>query len=124
MSDDNETLRTRLQDAQQQADGNAPAFAVVFAAAERRARRKRRARITAVAAAAVVATLAIAMLPDQPDEFSYVDMNELTATTNWIAPSDSLLPEHRFDIYTELPRLFDRTDVIDTSTESNDGALL
>ena len=124
MSDDNETLRTRLQDAQQKADGHAPAFGVVFAAAERRAGRKRRTRVMAVAAAAVVATLAIVMLPDRPDEFSYVDLNELTATTSWIAPSDSLLPEHRFDIYRELPRLFDQIDATDTSTESNDGALL
>ena len=121
MNNEDETLGKMLQRAQREADGTAPDFAVTFTAAQSRATSRRRFQYTAVAAAAVVAAIALGLLPAQKDEFTYVDVDELTATTQWSAPSDSLLPQHRFDIYRELPRLFEAMDV---STDSDGGTLL
>ena len=121
MSKEDEMLGDMLQRAQREADGTAPDFAATFAAAEDRAARRRRLQYTAVAAAAVVAVIAFGLIPAQKDEFTFVDLDELTATTQWSAPSDILLPQHQFDIYRELPRLFEATDV---STDSDGGTLL
>lgn len=95
----------------------APSFDSVFAAAERQADTKRINWSLGIAAAALVAVLTIALMPAENDEFIYLDVEELAATTLWSAPSDSLLPEHQFDIYREMPRLFE-------STEPDGGALL
>lgn len=99
-------------------DDAAPPFAEVFAAAEKRVRSRRRRRFAGAGAAAVVALVALSLQPDkQHDEFIYLDVEELAASTSWSAPSDSLLPKHQFDIYQEIPRLFE-------STEPDGGALL
>lgn len=87
-----------------------PSFDSVFAAAEQQVRARRRGRVIGVVAAAMVAVLTIALLPAGKDEITYLDVEELAATTLWIAPSDSLLPEYQFDIYREMPRLFESTD--------------
>jgi hypothetical protein len=105
-----------LHRAQRQADGEAPSFEAVFAAAESQARGRRRLRFAGLTAAAI-AVLAFGLLPTEEDEFTYVDVEELKATTYWIAPSDSLLPVHEIDIYRELPNLFE-------STEPDGGTLL
>jgi hypothetical protein len=105
MNNNDRILRTTLQKVQRQADGPAPEFDRVFA----------------TAAVAAIALLGIGLLPTEKDEFTYVDVEALVATTYWSAPSDFLLPEHQFDIYREVPRLFESTDV---STESDAGALL
>ncbi len=117
MNNDDETLRSMLQPRQQAADRAAPSFDAVFAAAEDQLRRTSRKRYLGLAAAAAVAALAIALLPANEDEFTYVDLDELTASTSWSAPSDSLLPQHEFDIYRGLPRLIE-------STDTDEGALL
>ena len=119
MHREEQALRATLQQAQRFADGQAPEFEQLFAAAERQARRRRKANITGIAAA--LAVLALGLLLNSEDEFIYVDVDELTATTQWSAPSDSLLPAHQFDIYRELPRLMESLPV---STESDEGALL
>ena len=106
---------------QQQADGRAPDFERVFAAAQQRVRRTRQRTLLTAAAAAAIAGLAIASFQVQQDEFVTVDREELVATIFWSAPSDSLLPEHQFDIYQGLPRLIDS---IETSTKHDEGALL
>jgi hypothetical protein len=121
MSKEDEIPGDMLQRNQRDADGTAPDFARTFAAAEGQVASRRRLRYTAVAAAAFVAMIALGLIPAQENEFTYVDVDELTATTQWFAPSDSLLPKHQFDIYRELPRLFEATDV---STESDGGTLL
>lgn len=109
-------IRQAFRQHQQTAE-SAPAFDKVFAAAMRRSRAARRSRYLGLAAAAVVAAVAISLLPVQEEEMIYVDLEELVATTQWSAPSDSLLPEYQFDIYREMPRLFE-------STEPDGGTLL
>ena len=113
MSDD--VLRQRLKIAQQAADGEAPTFAEVWANAE-----SQRSPVRALAAASAIAAIAITVLlfsAEDPVETFYVDLDELQASTSWEAPSDSLMPEHRFDIFHELPELFE-------STGDDEGALL
>jgi len=41
----------------------------------------------------------------------------LLGTTGWSAPSDSLMPDHQFDIYQDIPVLIE-------STETYGGTLL
>ena len=118
MSDD-EILRLAVQKSQQEIDGKAPDFKTIFAAAERQSRARQRVHLVGLAAAAAVVALSLLLV--QEDEFIYVDVEQLTATTSWSAPSDSLLPEHQFDLYRDLPRLFESTDV---STNTDEGALL
>lgn len=99
-------------------DGDAPPFARVFAAAEQQVRSSRQKRLAGAGAIAVIVLVLLSLRPgDQADEFIYVDLDELSASTSWTAPSDSLLPEYQFDIYREIPRLFE-------STEPDGGALL
>ena len=119
MSDDDRRLRKVLRQGQAQSDGAAPDFATVFAAAERQMRTRHWPKYSGYTAAATITVMAmaIALLPGNEDKFIYVDVDELAATTSWSAPSDSLLPNHQFDIYRDLPRLFE-------STNSNAGALL
>lgn len=117
----NETLGTALQDLQRQADGQVPGFEAAYAAAEGRSRARYRMRFTGLAAAAAIAAIALTLLPDQQDEFTYIKLEELTSTTSWSAPSDSLLPQHQFDLYRELPGMFESTDM---STNTDEGALL
>lgn len=121
MNNEDQVLGEMLQRVQRESDGLAPDFAMTFAAAQDRAASRRRLQYAAVAAVALVAVIALGLIPAQEEEFTYVDVDELTATTRWSAPSDSLLPQHQFDIYRELPRLFEATDV---STDFDGGTLL
>lgn len=119
MTDSDMKLREALREAQQNAEsGHAPAFDRVWAAATVRARtmRRRRAVVGSVAAAAV-AVFAVALLMPGGIEPQFIDAEELLGTTSWSAPSDGLLPEHRFDIYEDIPVLIE-------STETYGGALL
>ncbi|MEL7187083.1 MAG: hypothetical protein AAFN50_11725 [Pseudomonadota bacterium] len=117
MTSDEQKLRERLRAAQQRADGEAPAFDATWVAAERR--RNKRPATGAAVAAGIVALIAVAMLSiaPQPEALNLVDVEELVASTTWVAPSDSLLPQHRFDIFQELPELLE-------STGSEEGTLL
>lgn len=121
MNDNDGILRTRLQNLQQQIDGEAPDFNTIFEVAERQSRVRHRVQLTGLAAAATIAVVALGLLSTQEDEFIYVDVEELTATTQWSAPSDSLLPQHQFDLYRDLPGMFESTDM---STNTDEGALL
>lgn len=111
MSNEDAGLRAALQQSQSHADGAVPGFDGVWAAAEGKALvvgyRK---RFAGLAAAAVVAVLAIGLLPSPDEQFQYVDIEELMASTSWSAPSDSLLPVHQFDIYREISGLFESTE--------------
>ena len=121
MSDDDQTIRQSLRQAQEAADGVAQDFATVFNSAERQIRSRSQKRYLGLAAAAVVMAVVLSLIPSRKDEFTYVDVEELMATTSWSAPSDALLPRHQFDIYRELPKLFDSPV---TSTVDDEGALL
>jgi len=121
MNNEDESMRASLRESQRRFDGPAPNFETIFGAAERQSRNRRKVRFVSLAAVVAVAVLALSLLPTQEDEFTYVDVTELVATTQWSAPSDSLLPVHQFDIYRELPRLFESTDM---STNIDEGALL
>ena len=117
MSNENKTLRAQLGDSQRRVDGSPPDFESIFRAAERQLRDRRRMRFAGLIAAAGLAVLAVSLLPETQDGPVYVDLAELSATTRWSAPSDSLLPEYRIDLYRELPRIFE-------STYTDEGALL
>ena len=97
----------------------APPFADVWTAAERRhaASRKRYAGKAGMAAAIAVAAFSLwsANEIEMVDEFLIADA--LINSTQWSAPSDWLMPEHQFDIYQDMPLLME-------STESQEGSLL
>ena len=120
MSDIDNRLRRALRHGQGLAEaGQLPDFDTVWASAEASVvQRRRRARaIGGLAAAAVVAIVLV--VPPRPVEqdWQFVDPDELARSTNWVAPSDVLLPERQFDIYGEIPVLIE-------STRSDKGALL
>lgn len=117
MTDIDERLREALRTAQADSEsGRAPDFADCWSAAERRAGVLRRRRgVLAGSAVAAAAVLAIGLLGG--DDREYIDSDEFLGSTSWSAPSDSLLPERRFDIYSEIPLQME-------STGTNGGALL
>lgn len=118
MTDFENTLREALRDEPAAVRG-VPAFANVFAAAEARVAARARSRriLGGIAAAAMIAAVALTVMRPAGPTWQYVDPEELASGTSWVAPSDVLLPEHRFDIFREIPVLIE-------STESDEGALL
>ena len=112
---DNE-LKQQLQNALQSMQGDDPAgFDSVWSGAEKRylASRSRYQRFAGFAAAAAVATMAFMMWPLNGNNVTdiYLTEEDLMSSTQWLAPSDSLLPQHQFDIYGELPLLFETNDL-------------
>ena len=118
-------VRQNLKDAYQSAEGKPPSFDEVWAAAEvrhgrlRMQSRRRFRTIGGIAAAVAVIGITLGLWPEQQveltDEFLIAD--SLLNSTSWSAPSDSLMPEHQFDIYQEIPFLIE-------STNSLEGTLL
>ena len=114
-------VRQRLKDAYQAAEGKPPSFAETWAAAEvQHGQSQRRFRtIGGIAAAVAIIGITFGLWPEQQaeltDEFLIADA--LLNSTSWSAPSDSLMPEHQFDIYQEI--LF-----LNESTNSQEGSLL
>jgi len=120
MTDSDTALKTALRDAQARKEsGCVPDFEDVWASANARAGRARNRQrlIVGSAVAAAVAAIAFGLLPQTNDEGRYIDAGDLLETTSWYAPSDSLLPEHRFDLYQDIP-------VFIESTETYGGTLL
>lgn len=120
MTDSDKALRAALCLAQATAEkGRAPDFDDAWAAALARAGavRKRRGMLAGSVAAAAVAAVAFGLLAPPTHEWRYIDKADLLWTTNWSAPSDSLMPAHQFDIYQDVPVLIE-------STETYGGALL
>jgi hypothetical protein len=113
-------IERALREGQRQAEaGRIPAFEGVWAVAEERAARRGSGRSIAAIAVAVSIVLAVVISVMRPaeQEWEFVNPEDLASNTSWVAPSDVLLPERRFDIYEEIPVLIE-------STESDEGALL
>ena len=121
MSDIDNKLRAALRHGQDQAEaGTLPDFDIVWARAETsvaQQRRRTRAIGGIAAAAALVALVVIGQQRPVEQDWQFVDPDEFASSTSWAAPSDVLLPEHRFDIYRDIPVLIE-------STISDEGALL
>ncbi len=87
----------------------------MWANAEQRDRvsRSRYQRFAGLAAAAAVAVTAFMLWPLNGNHVtnSYLTEQDLMISTQWIAPSDVLLPEYHFDIYGELPVLIQTKDL-------------
>ena len=116
MQQSDETLRTRVREAWPQPT-RPPSFDAAWAVAERRHRSRRYGYGIGAAAAAVAAAVIVLVNGGAPVAERYIEVADLMDTTYWTAPSDALLPEREFDIYQDLPELFE-------STEPAEGALL
>ena len=111
-----EKLKRQIRDSlQSMQGGDAPEFDAVWASAEKRHRasRSRYQRFIGFAAAAAVAATAFMLWPINGNNAAgiYLTEEDLMSSTHWAAPSDILLPEHRFDIYGELPVLIETNDL-------------
>ena len=118
MHEGDDRLRRQLEQVWQQRAGNAvPPFDRVWRAAARRAATLRQRRWLAAAAVIVFASALALYLQAPRQEVQYIEVADLLETTYWSAPSDVLLPDSEFDIYQDMPVLFE-------STEPAEGALL
>ncbi len=111
-----EKLKQQLQDSLQSKQGDdVPEFDAMWASAEKhhRASKLRYQRFAGFASAAAVAVIAFMLWPlngnDAVDR--YLTVEDLMGSTQWVAPSDALLPEHQFDIYGDLPVLIEINDL-------------
>ena len=117
MTNANQTLGTAMKADLPEA-GRVPDFDMTMQVAERRASKNRRPRIVAAAAIAALAAAIVLNVSRTPvDETTFIEMDAFMSTTSWSAPSDSLLPESRINIYEDVPTLME-------STEDYGGALL
>ncbi len=118
MTESDAALRDALREVQSSKErGLVPDFNSTWSASESRARAVRKRRGVFAGAAIAVAVLTFVLLPGDDNDWHYIDADELLETTQWFAPSDSLLPKHQFDIYQDIPVLIE-------STETYGGALL
>ena len=119
MQDPKDTLRNAVKDAFAGAEGHQrPSFEKVWQEAERRNAASRQSYRWFAGAAATAAAIVVALYLQTPAEQDpYIEVAELLDSTYWSAPSDVLLPDREFDIYQDLPVLFE-------STEPAEGALL
>ena len=116
MQPTDDTLRRQIREAWPE-PSQAPTFEAAWAAAERRRGGRRYAYGFGAAAAAVTAAVIMLLNSGAPPTESYVEVADLMNSTYWAAPSDVLLPDREFDIYQDMPELFE-------STEPAGGALL
>jgi len=64
-------------------------------------------------AAAIAAVVVVAWNWQVPaDETTYIKIAELLESTAWSAPSDVLLPNREFDIYQDMPEIFESTEPV------------
>ena len=106
-----EVLRRRVRESWPREDGDdVPPFDTVWRHAEARfaASRRRYARLAVIAAALGVVAVIFGTRP-AVEEPPYIEMAELLNSTYWAAPSDTRLPQREFDIYQDLPELFEST---------------
>ena len=120
MNETNRTLRSQLQQAQQEAEQDrVPDFDTVWVAAEKRAATgsKQGWMAAGAVAAAIIVMITVGLQRPAEQDWQYVNPDEFESSTSWVAPSDVLLPEHRVDIFREIPVLIE-------STRKKEGALL
>ena len=93
--------------------GRVPDFGNVFSRAEARVALARRRRLYAggIAAAAVVLAVVVRLTTPQQPDWQYVDPEQFASRTSWEAPSDVLLPEHRVDLFEEIPVFIEGTEI-------------
>jgi uncharacterized membrane protein len=119
MQDSKDTLRDAVNSAFKSAAGHRQAsFERLWQKAEQQhAASRRRYRWFAGTAATAAAVVIALNLHTPAEQDAYIEIAELLDSTYWSAPSDVLLPDREFDIYQDLPVLFE-------STEPAEGALL
>ena len=117
MQDSDKTLRERVSRAWRHNSQVVPSFDTVWRAAEDRhaAGRRRYRRFASVAA--IATAVMVALNVKAPTDETYIEVAELLDSTYWSAPSDILLPDREYDIYQDMPVLFE-------STKPAGGALL
>ena len=103
-------LESKLKEALTSRDAEAPPFADTFGAATRRVEHRSQWVRVGVPVAAAIALVAVMVGRPDPVLVTVSDA-ELLGATSWRAPSDELLPTHRFDIYRDLPDLIESTKV-------------
>ena len=112
MQDKDRALRDDIRQAWPPGAGSATSsFASTWRAAEERYVSRRRHYRHFAAAAAVVAAVVVALNAHSPVQNSYIEVAELLESTYWTAPSDMLLPNRTFDIYQDMPIIFESTDL-------------
>lgn len=88
-----------------------PSFEKVWGAAETQLAASRR-RYLGFAAVAAISIVAVVLAIQPPsEEPPYIQVVDLLGSTSWSAPSDVLLPNKSFDIYQEMPVLFESTEL-------------
>ena len=121
MNKSDERLREQVSRAWQNAAGGGhPAFDELWHAALQQHDNSRQHYRRFASVAAIVAAVVVGLnlqTPTPMGESPYIEMTDLLDSTYWTAPSDALLPEREFDIYHDMPVLFE-------STEPVGGALL
>lgn len=108
MSNGDNTLRGEVRQAWPA--GDSPSFDETWQAARRRYATGRRRYRWFASAAALVAAIVVALNTGSPTQHSYIEVADLLDSTYWSAPSDVLLPDRTFDIYQDLPVIFESTD--------------
>lgn len=108
MQDNDKALQRAVRKSWPQDD--APPFEASWQAARRRHAAGRRRYGRLAAAAALIAAVAIAISLRTPPRAHYIEVADLLETTYWSAPSDALLPQRQFDIYQDMPEIFESTE--------------
>ena len=108
MKSEDKTLREAVS--QSWPASREPGFEATWQAANRRVAAGRRRYGYLAGAAAIVAAVAIAMNLQSAPETAYIEVADLLETTYWTAPSDALLPDRQFDIYQDMPEIFESTE--------------
>jgi len=117
MRNSDDTLSQQVRSAWNHEVEKEPSFDHVWhAATARHVAHRRRYRLFS-SAAAITAAVIVGLNLQPPAEKTYIEVADLLETTYWSAPSDVLLPDREFDIYQDMPELFE-------STEPAGGALL
>ena len=117
MQDSDKALREQVRQGWAGAGNAEPSFGTTWQAAQERHAAGRRHYRRFAEAAAVVAAVVVALYAQPPAGESYIEVADLLESTYWTAPSDALLPDRKFDIYQDMPVIFE-------STEPAGGALL
>jgi len=111
MDKSDRVLRDRLVRAWQHNDNyQRPSFESSWQLAEDRHAAGRRHYRRFASVAVLAAALVIAVNLYSPASDRYIEVADLLETTYWSAPSDVLLPDREFDLYQDMPVLFESTE--------------